>query len=86
MDREWAARVAAVARELKTDTEQATRTRTCPHCGAENKERLGECHVCQCSVCEHCGNVQYIKGERHVVHDECLDGAGDRFSMIKFVK
>ncbi len=61
-------------------------SRMCPHCGASNVLRFGECHVCTGTVCERCGNVQYIKGERKVVHDECLDKTADSFSMIKFVK
>jgi len=61
-------------------------TRVCPHCGAENAQRIGPCSVCDCTVCEKCGNVQYIRGERRVVHDECLGKTADSFSMIKFVK
>lgn len=61
-------------------------SRLCPHCGATNTIRFGECNVCAGTVCEKCGNVQYIKGERKIVHDECLDKTADSFSMIKFVK
>jgi hypothetical protein len=60
--------------------------RMCHHCGASNVVRFGECHVCAGTVCERCGNVQYIKGERKVVHDDCLEQTSDSFSMIKFVK
>ena len=48
--------------------------------------RFGPCNVCEGTVCEKCGNVQYIKGERQIVHDECLGKTADSFSMIKFVK
>jgi hypothetical protein len=58
----------------------------CPHCGAFGAPRLGSCSVCRLSVCEKCGNVQHIKGERTVIHNECLRESGDSFSMIKFVK
>ena len=61
-------------------------SRLCPHCGASDVLRFGECHICMGTVCEKCGNVQYIKGERKIVHDECLGRAADSFSMIKFVK
>lgn len=59
---------------------------TCPHCGAHHAVRLGECGVCKTTVCDHCGNVQYIRGERQIVHDACLEQASGSFSMIKFVK
>lgn len=58
----------------------------CPHCGAFGAPRIGACHVCGLSVCESCGNIQYIKGERQVIHDACLRNSGESFSMIKFVK
>ncbi|MBW6467923.1 MAG: hypothetical protein RQ731_06480 [Anaerosomatales bacterium] len=58
----------------------------CPHCGAFGAPRLGSCNVCRLSVCEKCGNYQHIKGERTVIHNECLRNSGDSFSMIKFVK
>jgi len=37
-------------------------------------------------VCEKCGNYQHIKGERTVIHNECLRNSGNSFSMIKFIK
>lgn len=58
----------------------------CPHCGSFGARRLGSCKVCRFPVCEKCGNVQHIKGERRAVHDVCLRDSGDAFSMIKFVK
>lgn len=48
--------------------------------------RLGHCKVCGLAVCERCGNVQHVHGEREVTHNECLHKSGDSFSMIKFVK
>ena len=60
--------------------------RTCPHCGATNTTRFGACKVCEGTVCERCGNVQYIRGQREIVHDACLEKTTDSFSMIKFVK
>lgn len=67
-------------------TDGSPLSRICPHCGATNILRFGECRVCQGTVCERCGNIQYIKGERQIVHDECLEHSADSFSMIKFVK
>jgi hypothetical protein len=58
----------------------------CPHCGAFGTPRLGSCSVCHLSVCEKCGNIQHIKGERTIIHNECLRDSGDSFTMIKFVK
>jgi len=60
--------------------------RFCPHCGAVGSKRLGPCSVCGLAVCERCGNVQYVGGERRITHNECLGKSGDSFSMIKFVK
>jgi hypothetical protein len=61
-------------------------TSFCPHCGATDSRRLGPCKVCRLSVCERCGNIQHSHGERQVVHDECLKGTNDSFSMINIVK
>ena len=57
----------------------------CPHCGARDTRRLGECSVCHRSVCEKCGNVQICRGERHVTHSSCLRKHEGGFKMIKFV-
>lgn len=58
----------------------------CPHCGSFGSPRLGACHICGLSVCEKCGNIQHIKGERRIIHNECLRDSGDSFTMIKFIK
>ena len=60
--------------------------RFCRHCGAADAHKLGQCAVCGLAVCERCGNVQHGRGERKVIHDDCLaeDGAG--FTMIRLVK
>jgi hypothetical protein len=58
----------------------------CHHCGAFGKPRIGACKVCGLSVCEQCGNIQYIQGEREIIHNACLGKSGESFSMIKFVK
>jgi hypothetical protein len=51
------------------------------------EERLGHCDECGLPVCIKCGNVHYVRGERTVLHDECLkENPGAHFSMIKFVK
>jgi len=60
--------------------------RFCPHCGAVGTARIGHCSVCGLAVCEKCGNIQHVKGEKQVIHNECLHRSGDSFSMIKFVK
>ena len=60
--------------------------RFCPHCGAVEAVRLGSCHICKLAACEKCGNIQHAKGEKQIVHNECLKDSGDSFSMIKFVK
>lgn len=57
----------------------------CMFCGARAK-RLGLCDVCNRGVCEKCGNVQHLKGERRIVHDSCLKKGDGGFSMIKFVE
>lgn len=59
---------------------------SCPHCGTRATRRLGECHVCHRTVCEHCGNVQYSGGARQVTHRECLRHNDEGFKMIKFVR
>lgn len=58
----------------------------CPNCGTFGSTRLGSCNVCRLSVCDKCGNIQHIKGERQIIHNECLRDSGDSFSMIKFIK
>lgn len=58
----------------------------CSYCATEDPTRLGICWVCDQAVCDKCGNVQYVKGERKVVHRACLNNSDDGFSMIKFVK
>ncbi len=58
----------------------------CPHCGALETRRLGECSVCRKLACERCGNVQIVGGERKVTHHECLKKDEGGFTMIKFVK
>ena len=57
----------------------------CPYCGATAVRRLGYCNVCDRVVCERCGNVHIVGGERRVTHSECLRKDNDSFSMIKFV-
>lgn len=54
------------------------------YCGAHAR-RLGPCDVCSRSVCEQCGNVQHMQGERRIVHDACLKKTGGGFSMIRLV-
>lgn len=58
----------------------------CPFCGAAEVRHFGRCSVCDHSVCEKCGNVQYSGGERKVTHRECLHRDEDGFKMIKFVR
>jgi len=58
---------------------------TCSYCGAVESRRLGECSVCNRSVCEKCGNVQFSGNGRHVTHKSCLKKADGGFKMIKFV-
>ena len=60
--------------------------RMCRHCGAIDAPRLGTCSVCELSVCEKCGNVQFVHGERRVTHDVCLSKNEEGFTMIKFVR
>ena len=60
--------------------------RFCSHCGAVGAKRIGMCNVCNLPACEKCGNIQHVKGETEIIHDECLHHSGDSFSMIKFVK
>jgi hypothetical protein len=59
--------------------------RACPHCGARETRRLGECSVCRRSVCEQCGNIQISHGERLITHTACLRKAEGGFKMIRFV-
>jgi hypothetical protein len=60
--------------------------RMCRHCGAIDSRRLGVCSVCDLAVCERCGNVQFVHGERRVTHDACLSQQDEGFTMIKFVR
>lgn len=57
----------------------------CPHCGATDTRRLGECCVCRRAVCERCGAANFARGERRVTHHECLKKDGG-YKMIKFVR
>lgn len=57
----------------------------CPYCGSTQVRRLGYCNVCDRLVCERCGNMHIVGGERRVTHSECTRKDGDSFSMIKFV-
>lgn len=59
----------------------------CGHCGAIGEPRLGYCDICGAPVCARCGNIQHVRGERKVAHDQCLRESEDAgFSMIRFVK
>ncbi len=58
----------------------------CMYCAIKNPSNLGVCWVCEVDVCDSCGNVQYVNGERRVVHRACLRQSDEGFSMIKFVK
>jgi translation initiation factor 2 beta subunit (eIF-2beta)/eIF-5 len=60
--------------------------RICTHCGAVDSHKLGQCTVCYMSVCERCGNIQHIHGERRPIHNSCLAEGDHGFTMIKFVK
>ena len=60
--------------------------RMCRHCGAVDTLRLGHCSVCGMVVCDRCGNVQHVRGEKRVTHNSCLKEDDSGFSMIKFVK
>lgn len=66
--------------------ERADTMPVCRYCGSENVRRLGLCSVCDKLVCERCGNVHIIAGERRVTHTDCLHKEKDSFSMIKFVE
>jgi len=59
--------------------------RTCPHCEASCEKHLGHCERCGEIVCEHCGNSQFVRGERHIYHTTCLKKDGGKFTMIRFV-
>jgi len=61
-------------------------SRLCRHCGAVDAPKLGQCTVCGMAVCDRCGNVQHVHGERRVIHDACLSESDHGFTMIKFVK
>lgn len=58
----------------------------CPHCGEKDGRRLGGCAVCHRTVCERCGNVSFVGGERRVTHAECLRRDEGAFKMIRFVR
>jgi hypothetical protein len=60
--------------------------KTCPYCGSDSGRHLGLCSVCSRSVCERCGNIQFVSGERKVTHKECLHRDDGAFKMIKFVR
>ena len=66
-------------------TESGIFYRMCPHCGARDSRRLGECSVCGSAVCENCGNLQLTRGVRYATHNSCLRKSADGFRMIKFV-
>jgi hypothetical protein len=59
--------------------------RACMFCGA-HAHRIGACAVCGRTVCERCGNVQHVRGEKRVTHNKCLAKDDGGFQMIKFVK
>jgi len=61
-------------------------SRLCRHCGAVDAYKLGQCVVCEMSVCEKCGNTQHTHGERRIIHDDCLKNDDAGFTMIRFVK
>lgn len=56
----------------------------CMYCG-EHAPRLGFCAVCDRSVCEKCGNVQHVRDERRVLHNNCLRKDPGGFTMIRIV-
>ena len=58
----------------------------CIHCGAIGASRLGNCSVCTFAVCAKCGNIQHVRGDKRVTHNDCLKHDEGGFSMIKFVK
>ncbi|HEX9094272.1 MAG TPA: hypothetical protein VF902_09850 [Coriobacteriia bacterium] len=60
--------------------------RMCRHCGAVDTRRIGYCSVCGMAVCEKCGNLQHVRGEKRATHNACLKEDDSGFSMIKFVK
>jgi len=66
-------------------SEKSGTMQMCPHCGATEVRRLGGCSVCDKTVCEHCGNVHIVQGERKATHAECLHRDMESFSMIRFV-
>ena len=61
-------------------------SRLCRHCGAVDAPKLGQCTVCDLAVCDRCGNVQHVHGERRVIHNACLADGDHCFTMIRFVK
>jgi hypothetical protein len=72
--------------EAAAVTERSLR-KVCAHCGTSGEPRLGFCDHCEAPVCARCGNIQYISGERKVLHDTCLkQGDGSGFSMIRIVR
>lgn len=58
----------------------------CRHCGAVDPRRLGLCSACGLSVCDKCGDIQHVRGEKNVIHNACLKEDGGGFTMIKFVR
>jgi hypothetical protein len=60
--------------------------RRCAHCGAVDSHKFGTCTVCYLPVCERCGNIQHVQGERRPIHNSCLAEGDHGFTMIKFVK
>ena len=60
---------------------------TCSYCAATETRRLG--HVlrsARSTVCEQCGNLQFVDGVRKPTHDECLHKDDGGFKMIKFIR
>lgn len=67
-------------------SDRETIGRSCSYCGAVNPGLFGPCEVCGYMVCDHCGNVQHVRGNKRVTHNKCLTKDAGGFSMIKFVK
>lgn len=58
----------------------------CRHCSSLNATRLGDCPVCGETVCDQCGDVYHVGGEKKSIHFECRAHEESPFRMIKFVK
>jgi hypothetical protein len=58
----------------------------CRFCASFGTLRIGECAVCGQSVCDKCGDVHHVRGEKRVIHHDCLAHEDSPFKMIKFVK